>query len=380
MPIISYDVETTTFQKGNPFSRRNRLVLAGMYFGGKFLCVNDTDISRLQTYLDESPLLVTFNSKFDIHWGRRYGLDFSKVKLWDCQLAEFLLSCQQHMYPSLDSCADKYELPRKLDIVKTEYWDKDIDTSDIPYNILREYLEYDCKLTYEVYLRQLEEFKKEPEMFKLFRLQCADALVLEEMEFNGLLIDVESCRKEAEKATARIEEIEKELRIGYESIPINFNSNYHLSCFLYGGTISDDVREPIGVFKTGNRIGQVRYKIVTFKYDLPQLVKPLKGSELLEDGYYSTNEATLRSLKGNKALNRKLSLLFERSKLSKLCNTYFKGIRDLIEEMDWDDGRIYGTYNQCVARTGRIASSRPNQQNFPEEFKRWIISEDVYKC
>ena len=37
--------------------------------------------------------------------------------------------------------------------------------------------------------------------------------------------------------------------------------------------------------------------------------------------------------------------------------------------MNWKHGIIYGQLNQCVARTGRLSSSKPNLQNFDGEIK-----------
>lgn len=374
MRLVSFDVETTTFQKGSPFSRRNSLVLGGYYCSDVVSFFTPENISSFQQYLTSDTLLITFNGKFDLHWGRRYNLDFSNVKLWDCQLAEFLLSNQKNIFPSLDSCLQKYNLPLKIDVVKTEYWDKGIDTDSVPLPVLKEYLEGDLIKTFQVYQHQLKEFNDRPDLLKLFRLQCADELVLEEMEFNGLLYNVDECVKKEKELTIEIQQIEQALKVGYENIPINWDSSDHLSCFLYGGTIIDEQRIPIGTYKTGLKAGQVRNKVVRYEFKLPQLVKPSKGSELQKEGYYSTNEPTLRCLKANKSTRNRIDLLLRRAKLEKLRGTYFAGIPQLSKEMDWPTGKIFGQYNQCVARTGRIASSKPNQQNFPEEWKRMIIS------
>lgn len=372
-PII-YDVETTTFEKGSPFSRRNKLVLGGLHFDESFLYFDSFPPDPVQELLTKDCLLVGFNLKFDVHWGRNVGLDFSKVKVWDCQLAEFILSNQTNVFPSLDDCLRKYEMPLKLDIVKTEYWDKGIDTDEVPIDILLDYLNGDLRKTRAVFLKQLEEFNERPQALKLFRLQCADLMVLEDMEYNGLLYDEEEAEKRAKELEIDIQNIETELRIGYDQIPINFDSVDHVSCYLYGGTIVEERRMPIGVFKTGLKEGQPRHKIVKFNYALPPLVKPLKGSELQKEGYYSTDEGTLRSLKANRQSRKRIDLILKRSRLQKLRGTYYLGIPSLNKEMDWEDGRIFGQYNQCVARTGRIASSKPNQQNLAPEFKQLIVS------
>jgi DNA polymerase I-like protein with 3'-5' exonuclease and polymerase domains len=121
---------------------------------------------------------------------------------------------------------------------------------------------------------------------------------------------------------------------------------------------------PVGVYKTGAKIGQPRYKIIEWKHDLDRLVEPPRGSELKKEGYYATDEPTLRSIKCNREARRRLDLLLERAESSKLIGTYYRGIPELIEEMGWPSNSIHGQFNQCVAATGRLSSSRPNLQNF----------------
>lgn len=368
MNYLCLDVETTTFQKGNPFSRRNKLVVVGV---GSYLGM---DKETIQKEIDSTKLLVGFNIKFDLHWLRNYEIDFSSCAVWDCQLAAFLLGGQSPTYPSLDGVAAEYGLGSKLDAVSRDYWEQGIDTDAIPQEVLYEYLKQDLLLTEQIYLKQVELFKEQPQLYKLFRLQCQDLLVLQEMEYNGMLFDVEQASSLAIEEEEKITKIEQELLVGYENIPINFQSRDHLSSYLYGGNISIDTRMPIGVYKTGAKTGQPRFKIVEHKYELPRIIDPPKGSELKKEGYFATDEGTLRSIKATKQARTKLNLILERAKSSKLIGTYYRGIPELIQEMDWPDGTLHGNFNQCVAATGRLSSSRPNLQNFAGAVDKLLIS------
>lgn len=375
MKPLVLDVESTIFQKGNPFSRRNKLVLVGVknpeysYLG--------MDKQLLQEYLDQSDLLVGFSIKFDLHWSKNYGLNFSHCRIWDCQLAHFLLRGQSHPYPSLNSVAAWHGLGTKHSDVASEYWEKGIDTDRIPERVLQEYLQQDLLLTEQIYKKQLEEFENDKQLYKLFKLQCLDLLVLQEMEYNGMLFDSEKATELAQLEEAHIREIEFDLQQGYEHIPINWQSRDHLSCYLYGGRITIEDRMPVGVYKSGAKIGQVRYKKIEHTFDLPRLIEPPKGSELAKEGYYATDEGTLRSIKCNKQSRKRLDLILERSQASKLVGTYYRGIPELITEMDWPPGKIHGSFNQCVAATGRLSSSRPNLQNFAGEVDKLLVSEYV---
>ena len=176
MTIITLDIECTTSNKGDPFDTRNSLVLGGY--------TNGTNYTYFDSSIDLSNVtrLLLFNAKFDLHWLRNIGCQLPKdLQIWDCQLAEYILSNQQWKYPSLDEACEKRGLGNKIDVVKTEYWDKGIDTKDIPTEVLTEYLQQDLALTYKLYEAQLAAFKTEEHRgkYRLFRLHCQDLLVLE---------------------------------------------------------------------------------------------------------------------------------------------------------------------------------------------------------
>lgn len=305
---------------------------------------------------------VFFNAKFDCHWYRRLGMWPLPGTIWCCQIGEFLLEGQTNRYPSLEQAAVKYGLGHKIDIVKQQYWDKGVDTDCIPVDVLSEYCAQDVELTYQVYQRQLEQFQANPKLFRLFKLMCQDLLVLQEMEWNGQLYNSELCEERAVEIEKEINDITKSLLAVYPDISINFGSGDQLSAFLYGGPIYFEETEHVGFYKNG----KPKYKKVEKFHTLPRLVEPLKGSEVKKEGFYKTDEATLRKLKGP-AAKKFVGPLLRLSELDKLNSTYYKGIPKKNMEMNWKPGMVHGQFNQCVAQTGRLSSSNPNLQNFSSD-------------
>ena len=364
MNILVLDVETTTSNKGNAFDQTNKLVCVGLRWltHGLDTILYSDQFDLIQAHIEEADLLIGFNIKFDLHWLRRYGIDFNGKRIWDCQLAEFILEDMRSPYPSLDSTAEKYGLEKKLDVVKLDYWEKGIDTDKIPQEILSAYLSQDLLLTGEVYLKQVDAFTRHTG-YKIFKLQCLDLLVLEEIEWNGILFNTNKAREKAGEIELKLLEISKHLTDVIGNIPLNINSNDHLSCLLYGGTIKEDYRIPIGVYKTGGKIGEVRYKVLIKEYELPRLVTPLKGTETKKDGYWKVNDDVLRQLKLSKEAKKIVELVSNYAELDKLRGTYLLGWSNLIDTMNWEKDMIHGNLNMCVAATGRLSSTKPNLQN-----------------
>jgi len=375
---LTLDVETTISNKGNPFDETNKLCYVGLLGSTpRTISIEYGDepyrhkLDEIQKEIDESEILVGFNIKFDLHWLRKYGINFVGKRIWDCQLVHFILTGQQYPYPSLNSVSAYYDLGSKLDVVATEYWGNKIDTPNIPKDILEEYLIGDLQLTQKVYEKQMEEFAVSTKpMQRLISLHNQDLIILQEMEFNGLLFDENSSNRLAKELVDQIEIIDKILFEYHELVEFNPNSTEHVSSLLYGGTIKVRRREVIGVFKTGTRMGQQKERWVEHEITFPRLINPIKGSELAKEGFFSTDDQTLKSLKTRSKYGKDLvEVLVTRATLEKRLSTYYKGLVDLRKEMNWHEGRLHGQLNQCVARTGRLSSSKPNLQNFDGEIK-----------
>ena len=379
MKHLTLDVETTIQNKGNPFSRLNKLCLIGLKDNGIYDIEYTEhpyrdDLDRVQSVINNHDMLVGFNIKFDLHWIRKYGIDFQEKRIWDCQLVHFMLTGQSKPYPSLNQVCEHYGLETKLDVVKEEYWKNGIDTNEIPRDILEEYLQKDLDLTEQVYLKQLEDLEANSHLKRLISLHNQDLLVLEEMEFNGVLYDQDKSEILGNELEEQIAKLDKRLYEFHKFDGFNPSSVDHVSALIYGGIIRYREQEPDGIYKSGQKKGQVRLRWIDKELELPRLVKPLKGSELEKEGLFSTDEQTLRSLGGSKKASEVIKLILTRAVLEKRMTAYYRGLVNLINEQNWERGHIYGQLNQCVARTGRLSSSKPNLQNFDSEIKGLLLS------
>ena len=391
--ILTWDVETNTINKGNPFTAGGKLISYSVKVDNtptSFNHISQLDfLTELRARFQHAKLMVGFNLKFDLSWASRMGIKPpDRIRIWDCQLAEFIITGQKGSYPSLDECCAKYLLGAKDDKI-AEYWAAGIDTEFIPKEELEIYNNLDVDLTYKLYLAQKAIMT--PQQLKLLTVMGLDLLVLQEMEENGVKFDTALCTTKAQETKERLDKLTEELLKYSPSPDINLDSGQHLSCLLYGGKIEiETYATEIAYYKshskaTGARKGDPYTKSVctTNVFDLPKLFAPLNKSETklkkkLKSGeeitIYVTNEDTLKQLKCSGSYQRKLiQLLLERAELAKLLDTYYGKLPVLLDNMEWGE-YLHGQYNQCVAATGRLSSSAPNMQNFSGDVDRLLIS------
>lgn len=157
-------------------------------------------------------------------------------------------------------------------------------------------------------------------MLKVLReIEIPLAEVLSSMEHEGIALDVDALRKFGAEIEPKIGEIEQVIHklAGHE---FNVGSPKQLSVVLF-----EELGLPVGKKrKTG----------------------------------YSTDSETLEGLIDKSPI---IKPILEYRKLTKLYNTYVKGLENAVSE----DGRMYTTFKQTETRTGRISSAEPNIQNIP---------------
>lgn len=146
-------------------------------------------------------------------------------------------------------------------------------------------------------------------------------MVLAKMEHVGIAVDIDELRGLNDKLTAEVESLVAELRDVADMPDLNLNSPKQLRELLY------DAKglTPIKKTKTGPSTDAATLE--KLEHEWPEFLAPLRRHREVE----------------------------------KLRGTYGKG---LLQEVA-DDGRIHATFNQTVARTGRLSSDHPNLHNIP---------------
>ncbi len=146
--------------------------------------------------------------------------------------------------------------------------------------------------------------------------------VLTVMEMNGIQVDVKVLKDLNKKLTVRISTLQKKIW-KFAGEEFNINSTQQLRVLLFD-----------------------------------HLKLPTTDIKRTQSGF-STASSELEKLHGTHEI---IPLLEEYRELTKLKNTY---IETLPEMVDPKTGRIYTSFNQTIAATGRLSSINPNLQNIP---------------
>ena len=374
MVDLVFDVETSMKPLCDPYNPKAKLCYIGLLQDSKHYVdypIEYTDapygqsLNLVQEIVACSDTLVGANIKFDLNWCMRYGIQFTGKLIWDVLLVQYILNHQLTPYISLNEAAAQWGLDPKLDVVKLEYWDRGIDTPEVPEQILRDYLKQDVSLTYQIYELQKAEVEKRG-ILSLVRLHNQDLLMLVEMEHNGNRYDSTGSLGAAQKAQEDIDKLLAELH-KYTPIAPRCWSTDFISLLLYGGIYKYVEKEAYTfTYKDGSTTEKMHN--VEKAVELPRLVEPPKQKREKE-GFWPTDEATLKNLKATGIAKKIVEALLKLRTIEKLVGTYLEGFPKRIEEAGWERELIHTSYSQTTAVTGRLTSSKPNVQNVPPEQK-----------
>jgi DNA polymerase I-like protein with 3'-5' exonuclease and polymerase domains len=385
--MIAYrviDVETTIrsdVHGSSPFSGDNVMVqLGSLEEGGLAYTPRMPGWTQARDALSDAEVLVGHNIGFDLKWlWKVHGSVIIPKAIWDTQQVEYLLSGQRHLYPSLDSLCVLYGLPTKDDKIK-EYWDKGVDTQDIPPEELTAYLIGDLKNTEAIYQMQ-RSILSHPDLEKLnelVKVKMEDLIFTTLMEWYGMEFDLPRALELKTTKEEQLALVEKSFN-SYASLHLGkypvaddgtvpsmwepqIGSNKDLGILFFGGETSYIVEVEAGVFKTGPRKGSPKFKKEARHVTIPS---PLftgthrvegKTGPKVDDEVLSNivNDTEINTLVRNIA-----GYVLEWRALKKEITTYLEGYSKMVTP----DGSIHASINHCSTATGRQSCTKPNLQN-----------------
>jgi len=404
--VLTLDFETTMKSKvgknkASPFCEDNTAVTLA-YKVPHEPVASGTQRVDLSGQLMRGRPLVGHNIKFDLHWLRKCAGSTEYLRwlkdggtVLDTQVIEYLLSGQVYKYPKLDDLALKYTGEAKMDEVKA-LWDQGLDTDEINRDLVLEYNRKDVELTERVYQQQCKEVPDK--LAELIPTQMDALLALQEMEWNGLHVDISKCAElqlscqdkfdKCEEALIKIvrlaidydirteaqrDRIDKDLKIGSDKLwsALFFGTSYTMKL---PQRMYTDAGETI-CYKSGANKGNPKYKLQEENLFVKQRslgprcrsIQDTYGSHRNQKGYWSVDEAVLKVISEDQTSVRhtqfaeiaKILLMYRG--LAKELKTYYNGLMNLVHT----DSCIHHNLNQVSTSTGRLSSTEPNGQNLP---------------
>ena len=280
-----------------------------------------------------------------------------QYRIWDTQLAEYILSGQLNKFSSLDELSLKYGLLVKDDKIK-KYFEAGLGADKIPATELTPYLEQDVSNTLSIAQKQWV-LAKEAGQLPLIESQMEALHATTEMMFNGLHIDKEVLDSYTVEVVDEYVKARLDLEEASAGLIDDINSPKQWSTLFFGGKKKIKEKIEVGVYKNGN----AKYKTYEKDVAVPALVKytpdPEKVSE--KTGQVSVDEAVLQDMlkhiTDRKAI-RIIEPLLKYREMSKQLSTYVQGLsKHVIGNF------IHGKLNHTATVTGRLSSTNPNLQN-----------------
>jgi len=280
-----------------------------------------------------------------------------QFKIWDTQLAEYILSAQRTKWSSLDELSVKYGLPVKDDKIK-KYFQAGLGSDKIPPEELIPYLKQDVTNTLAIAKKQWQRAVDQGQL-TLIETQMEALHATTEMQFNGLHID----RAALDAYTIEVVNDYVEVKLNLEALATGYvddiNSPKQWSQFFFGGTKKIRVKEAVGLYKNGN----IKYKLMDKQLIIKPFIRYVPDPEKVsaKTGQVSVDDSVLTDMLAHTFDARAISIinaLLKYRELSKQLSTYVQGLsKHIIGDF------IHGKLNHTATVTGRLSSTNPNLQN-----------------
>lgn len=343
-----------------------------------------------RNWLSGVDVLIGHNLSFDLcyvwHDPQLKEFILRGGKIWDCQVAEYLLTGQQHCFASLAELQLKYlgqkEKPSRISYLYSKGIgaDKIVKAARRCPKLFALYSYY-CKTdgsTPLLIAEKQRELAEQRGMIAIIELYNDYLLGIINMTCTGIPIDVELTEKTLKDFSLKhldwlekAQELVAPMWVGEDLPNFNINSPDHKSAILFGGNIKTKRREVVGTYKNGKPKEKWVPNLTYVKgFGVPpSLTKPSK-----KEGVYSTEEAILRVI-AEKAKNPVLKQYLEAQKqgmmYKKAAKTYCQAFLDRNV-----NGVLHANFNNTLTATTRLSSSEPNLQNVS---KKHVLGKELHR-
>jgi len=232
------DCETTREENGSALCKDNDLLLTVTKRSGNNYQVRrggELEISDICEMAEQADFIVAHNSKFDLQWLKRAGLDLTRVVVFDTMIAEKVIRsnlCNGIEQLSLKRLLKNYKLGKKRPFVDACFKH---NAPWVPNHKLDERCKDDVSQTESLFIRQRDNLVSTGRL-PVFFTRCLLTPVLADIEFNGMYLDGERVKEAYAEYSRQAETISREIELF--SGGVNFRSTKQIAEYVYGDTES----------------------------------------------------------------------------------------------------------------------------------------------
>ena len=329
--VISFDTETTSTNEmqaevvGISLATQPGL---GWYIPVGHLGAQNLPLDQVLDALagpltDPAVQKIGHNIKYDYLILARHGLRVSPLS-FDTMIAEWLVDPGSHNLGLKNLALARLgeEMTHIEELIGQGR--KQITMDQVPVAAAAPYAAADAETCLRLMAQLQAEIKRDGLESLMYELEMPLVSILAEMEFLGVLLDLDFFHAFSKEVTSGLASLEIKI---YELVgkTFNINSTQQLSDVLFTHL---------------------------------KLTPPDRGKKGAS-GHYSTAADVLENLRGQHPV---VDLVLEQRELAKLKSTY---VDSLPAAVDPHTGRVHTSYSQTGSVTGRLSSNNPNLQNIP---------------
>lgn len=331
--------------------------------------------------LEITDYIVGVNLGFDLRlmWNHNPELKNYFIRggrLWDCQVAEYILTAQQHCFASLGELQEKYlGQEQKVDRISRLY-QKKIGADRIIaakrrcprlWTLYEQYCTIDGVSPLHIFKAQYMKAKEEG-MLNIIILYQDYLTALINISSTGIKVDLDRIndleilyQQKHLDSLEKAQDILKKVWTDPRLPEFKVSSTDDRSLALFGGVKSVKIKTQVGFYQNGNpKFKQIPKDIEVKGFGVDKSLT----KEAKKLGVYSTAAEYIDKIKDNSKNQHVIDFCTHQADAnhySKMITTYLHGLKKWCV-----NNYLYPKFNNCLVPTGRLSSSEPNVQNQPK--------------
>ena len=244
--FLVLDMENAHYGTGFPDAQNKDadIVLTCYWHGGQMRHKwgDEFTLGKLIDKINSVDFIVAHNTKHELGWLARAGLDLTTILAYDTMIGEYCIAGNRKWQLDLGNVAKSYGFPGKDPLVD-KLIGGEVCPSEIPKKWLLSRCVYDVDTTRQIFLKQ-RQYLKDKGLLNVFFSRCIFTPVLTDIESQGVCLDKEVVLDTYEKALERRQDIETVLNTYSEGV--KWSSPAKVADYMYDTLKFEELKDARG--------------------------------------------------------------------------------------------------------------------------------------